>query len=181
MHEGRADFPLTELGETQARKMAAAVAKEYPPEMILSSTLRRASGTARILQEAIGCELKFYDDLREFNNGVLAGMSRKEAAIKHPLPEGGRPVHIPIQDGESALDLRFRAERILRQILHDYQNYQRIAIVSHGKMISNLINAFLKLSIGDVVFPTGDTGIHLLEIREDMRVVRFMNRLDHLS
>lgn len=181
VHEGRADFPLTELGETQARKMAAAVAKEYPPEMILSSTLRRASGTARILQEAIGCELKFYDDLREFNNGVLAGMSRKEAAIKHPLPEGGRPVHIPIQDGESALDLRFRAERILRQILHDYQNYQRIAIVSHGKMISNLINAFLKLSIGDVVFPTGDTGIHLLEIREDMRVVRFMNRQDHLS
>ncbi len=181
VHEGRADFPLTELGETQARKMAAAVAKEYPPEMILSSTLRRASGTARILQEAIGCELKFYDDLREFNNGVLAGMSRKEAAIKHPLPEGGRPVHIPIQDGESALDLRFRAERILRQILHDYQSYQRIAIVSHGKMISNLINAFLKLPIGDVVFPTGDTGIHLLEIREDMRVVRFMNRQDHLS
>ena len=181
VHEGRADFPLTELGETQARKMAAAVAKEYPPEMILSSTLRRASGTARILQEAIGCELKFYDDLREFNNGVLAGMSRKEAAIKHPLPEGGRPVHIPIQDGESALDLRFRAERILRQILHDYQSYQRIAIVSHGKMISNLINAFLKLPIGDVVFPTGNTGIHLLEIREDMRVVRFMNRQDHLS
>lgn len=180
VHEGRADFPLTELGETQARKMAAAVAKEYPPEMILSSTLRRV-GTARILQEAIGCELKFYDDLREFNNGVLAGMSRKEAAIKHPLPEGGRPVHIPIQDGESALDLRFRAERILRQILHDYQSYQRIAIVSHDKMISNLINAFLKLPIGDVVFPTGDTGIHLLEIREDMRVVRFMNRQDHLS
>ncbi|MGG0668684.1 histidine phosphatase family protein [Sporosarcina koreensis] len=180
VHEGRADFPLTELGETQARKMAAAVAKEYPPEMILSSTLRRV-GTARILQEAIGCELKFYDDLREFNNGVLAGMSRKEAAIKHPLPEGGRPVHIPIQDGESALDLRFWAERILRQILHDYQSYQRIAIVSHDKMISNLINAFLKLPIGDVVFPTGDTGIHLLEIREDMRVVRFMNRLDHLS
>ncbi|MGN7387907.1 histidine phosphatase family protein [Sporosarcina sp. SAFN-015] len=181
VHEGRADFPLTELGERQAGKMAATVAKEYPPEIILSSTLKRASGTAQILQEAIGCEIRFYDDLREFNNGVLAGMSRKEAAIKHPLPEGGRPVHIPIQDGESALDLRYRAERILRQILHDYQGYQRIAIVSHGKMISNLINAFLRLPVGDVAFPTGDTGIHLLEQREGMRVVRFMNRQDHLS
>lgn len=181
VHEGRADFPLTELGEEQARKMAAAVAKEYPLEVILSSTLKRASGTARILQEAIGCDLRFYDDLREFNNGVLAGMSRKEAAVKHPLLEGGRPVHIPIKDGESALDLRYRAERILREILHDYQDHQRIAIVSHGKMISNLINAFFKLPIGDVAFPTGDTGIHFLELREDMRVVRFMNRQDHLS
>ncbi len=58
VHEGRADFPLTEVGETQARKMAATVAKEYPPEIILASTLKRASGTAKILQEAIGCELK---------------------------------------------------------------------------------------------------------------------------
>lgn len=180
VHEGRADFPLTELGEAQARKMAAAVAREYPPEIILSSTLKRASGTARILQEAIGCEIRFYDDLREFNNGVLAGMSREEAAIKYPLPKGGRPVHIPIQDGESALDLRYRAERILREIVHDYRDYQRVAIVSHGGLISNLIKAFLNLPVGDFAFPTGDTGIHLLEIREDIRVVRFMNRQGHL-
>ncbi|WP_252504374.1 histidine phosphatase family protein [Sporosarcina sp. Marseille-Q4943] len=181
VHEGRADFPLTELGEVQARKMAAAVATEYPPEIILSSTLKRASGTARILQEAIGCEIRFYDELREFNNGVLAGMSRKEAAIKYPLPKGGRPVHIPIQDGESALDLRYRAERILREIIHDYKDYERVAIVSHGGLISNLFNAFFNLPIGDVVFPTGDTGIHLLELREDIRVVKFINKLDHLS
>ncbi len=81
----------------------------------------------------------------------------------------------------SALDLRFRAERILLEILHDYRDYKRIAIVSHGKLISNLINAFLKLPIGDVAFPTGDTGIYLLELREDIRVVRFINRQGHLS
>lgn len=180
VHEGRADFPLTEVGKTQATMMAVAVANEYPPEVILSSTLKRASETARILQGKVGCELRFYDDLREFNNGVLAGMPREEATIKYPLPEGGRPVHIPVQDGESALDLRYRAERILREILYDYQDYQRIAIVSHGKMISNLINALLNLPIGEVAFPTGDTGIHLFELREDIRVVRFMNRQDHV-
>lgn len=180
VHEGRADFPLTEFGEAQARKMAAVVAKEYPPEIILSSPMKRASGTARVLQEAIGCELRFYEDLREFNNGVIAGMPREEAAVKYPLPEGGRPIHIRIQDGESALELRFRAERVLREILHDYQGYQRIAIVSHGKLISNLINAFFNLPTGNFEFPTGDTGIHLLEVRENIRVVRFMNRQDHL-
>ncbi|MDW0117206.1 histidine phosphatase family protein [Sporosarcina thermotolerans] len=181
VHEGRADFPLTEVGEEQARRMADFVAKEYPPEMILSSTLKRASGTAGILQEAIGCELRFYDELREFNNGVLAGMPRTEAAIKYPLPKGGRPVHIPIQDGESVLDIRYRAERILREILHDYQDYKRIAIVSHGKLISNLLKAFLHQPHGDIAFATGDTGIHLLEVREDLRLVRFLNRLEHVT
>lgn len=178
--EGRADFSLTELGQAQARKMATYIAKEYPPALILASPLKRASQTANILQEAIGCHIKYSDDLLELNNGVLAGMPKEEAAVKYPLPKGGRPVHIPIEGGESELDLRYRAERILRQVLHDYEGATRIAIVSHGGLISSVIQAFLQIPVGDVVFATGDTGIHLLEIREDLRVVRFMNRQDHL-
>ena len=178
--EGRADFSLTDLGEAQARKMAAYVAKAYPPAVILSSPLKRASQTARILQEEMGCDIKYYDDLMELNNGVLAGMPREEAAVKHPLPKGGRPVHIPIEGGESELDLRYRAERILRQILHDYEGTNRIAIVSHGGLISNLIQAFLHIPVGDFVFATGDTGIHLLELREDKRIIKFMNKEEHV-
>lgn len=92
VHEGRADFPLTELGESQASKMAKYVANNFPPEMIISSPLRRASQTAFILQGGIGCELKIDDDLMEFNNGVLAGLAKEEAIIKYPIPKGGRPI-----------------------------------------------------------------------------------------
>ena len=180
VHEGRADFPLTELGIAQATHMAEYVAKKYPPDVILSSPLKRASGTAQLLQEKVGCDIKYKDDLMEFNNGILAGLSKKEAAIKYPLPEGGRPVHIPIQDGESELEFRYRAERIAQKILHDYQGYERVAIVSHGGLISNFIKALLNQSNSKVVFPTGDTGLHLFEIRGDLRIVRFMNKQDHL-
>ncbi len=180
VHEGRADFPLTELGILQATHMADYVAKNYPPDVILASPLKRASGTAQVLQQKIGCDLKYEEDLMEFNNGVLAGLSRKEAAIKYPLPKGGRPVHIPIPDGESELEFRYRAEQIAHKILHDYQDYERVAIVSHGGLISNFIKALLNQSNGKIVFPTGDTGIHLLEIREDLRIVRFMNKQEHL-
>ena len=180
VHEGRADFPLTELGIAQATYMAEYVAKEYQPDVILSSPLKRASGTAQILQQKIGCDLKYVEDLMEFNNGVLAGLPRKEAAIKYPLPQGGRPVHIPIEGGESELEFRYRAERIAQKILHDYQDYSRVAIVSHGGLISNFIKALLNQPNSKVVFPTGDTGIHLLEIREDLRIVRFMNKQEHL-
>lgn len=180
VHEGRADFPLTELGIVQATHMAEYVAKKYSPDVILSSPLKRASGTAQILQQEIGCDLKYEEDLMEFNNGVLAGLSREEAAIKYPLPKGGRPVHIPIQDGESELEFRYRAERIAQKILHEYKDYKRVAIVSHGGLISNFIKAILNQSNSKTVYPTGDTGIHLIEIREDLQIVRFINKQEHL-
>ncbi|MBB4824933.1 2,3-bisphosphoglycerate-dependent phosphoglycerate mutase [Sporosarcina luteola] len=178
--EGRADFPLTELGKEQAGKMAAYVAGNIPPDLILASPLKRASATAQILQRKIGCDIQFYDELKEYNNGVLAGLSKKEAAITHPLPKGGRPLHIPIQDGESELEFRYRAEWMLHHILFAYKDVRRVAIVSHGGLISNFIKAFLDLPNGKFAFSTGDTGIHLLEQLEDTRVVRYLNKQDHL-
>nr|WP_236717634.1 histidine phosphatase family protein [Rummeliibacillus stabekisii] len=122
-----------------------------------------------------------FDELREFDNGILAGLSRKEAAVKYPLPVGGRPAHIPIQDGESALELRYRAERIFHQITHDFKESERIAIVSHGMLISNFLEAYLNLPVqSKFQFHTGDTGIHLLELKGDTRAVKFMNNLEHL-
>jgi 2,3-bisphosphoglycerate-dependent phosphoglycerate mutase len=181
VHEGRADFPLTELGIQQAKKMAKFVAEKYPPDIILSSPLKRANSTALILQEELKCELLIDNDLMEFNNGVLAGLSREEASIKYPLPKNGRPAHVPIEDGESELDFRFRAERIFHKIIFDYQHYQRVAIVSHGGLISNLIKAFLSQPNNKrFTFATGDTGIHLLEIKDSLRLVKFLNKQEHL-
>lgn len=45
-HEGRADFPLTQLGVKQAQLLAEWVQERFPPELILSSPLQRASRTA---------------------------------------------------------------------------------------------------------------------------------------
>jgi 2,3-bisphosphoglycerate-dependent phosphoglycerate mutase len=182
VHEGRADYPLTELGESQARKMAKFIAEHYPPEVILTSPLIRAHKTASLLQKELNCELVVETDLKEFNNGVLAGMLREEAAIKYPLPKNGRPVHVPIQEGESELDFRFRAERVFHMIINEYREYKRLAIVSHGGLISNFIKSFLHLpSINGCSFSTGDTGIHLLEIKENLRLIRFLNSQIHLN
>lgn len=181
VHEGRADFPLTKLGELQASIMAAYVAEHLPPDIILASPLLRAKGTAEILQKFVGCNLLFETDLMEFNNGVLAGLSKEVARVKYPLPLAGRPIHIPIEQGESELEFRFRAEMIFHRILHDYQSYNRVAIVSHGGLISQFIKAFLmQPNVSGFGFATGDTGMHLLEIKEKLRVVRFLNKQEHL-
>ncbi|WP_370627072.1 histidine phosphatase family protein [Psychrobacillus sp. INOP01] len=181
VHEGRADFPLTKLGEQQARNMAAYVSEHLPPDIILASPLLRAKSTAETLQKFIDCELLLKDDLMELNNGVLAGLSKEEALVKYPLPPKGRPIHIPIEQGESELELRFRAEKVFHKILLDYQSYNRVAIVSHGGLISQFIKAFLQQpNTSENIFATGDTGIHLLEIKENARVVRFLNKQEHL-
>ncbi|WP_066070980.1 histidine phosphatase family protein [Neobacillus soli] len=182
VHEGRADFPLTQLGEDQAKRMADYVAAHHPPDIIVSSPLKRAKSTALILQETTGCEIIEEEDLMEFNNGVLAGLSREVAAVKYPLPKNGRPVHMAIQDGESALELRYRAERILHKIIHDHGDYNRVALVSHGGLISKMINAFLRQPMdSEFGFATGDTGIHLLEMKDNIKLVRFLNNQEHLG
>ena len=182
VHEGRADFALTKLGELQANNMAAYVAEHLPPDIILTSTLIRAKSTAEILQKFVGCNLLIEPELMEFNNGVLAGLSKEVARVKYPLPPAGRPIHIPIEQGESELEFRFRAEKIFHRILLDYKSYNRVAIVSHGGFISQFIKAFLKQpNSSEYGFATGDTGIHLLEIKENVRIIRFLNKLQHLK
>lgn len=181
VHEGRADYPLTELGKQQARSMAVYIAEYHPPDIILASPLLRAKSTAETLQKFVGCDLFLEADLMEFNNGVLAGLSREEARIKYPLPLKGRPIHIPIEKGESALEFRFRVEKMFHKIILDYQSYDRVAIVSHGGLISQFIKAFLKQpNTSEDIFATGDTGIHLLEIKENARIIRFLNKQEHL-
>jgi len=182
VHEGRADFPLTALGRSQAMKLATYLNGSLLPEKIISSPLKRALETARVLQEGTGGDLEIDPLLMEFNNGVIAGMPREEAAEKYPLPPGGRPAHVPIEGGESELEFRFRAEMILSKILTDFKDAKRLAVVSHGGMISKLLQAFMGMpSSNEYAFPTGDTGFHLLEIKEGKRIVWKLNSDEHLN
>ena len=181
VHEGRADFPLTSLGKEQAGKMATKVATTFQPEIILASPLKRAKETAAILQQAVGCPLTYYEELMELNNGVLAGLARQEAEQKYPLPKGGRPPHHAIEAGESMLQLKYRAEFMWQTILHEYKTYQRIAVVSHGGFISELIKVVLKQQGQPFIYPTGDTGIHHFSIRENDVVIRFINNTAHIQ
>lgn len=49
VHEGRAGFPLTDEGRTQARATARFLHRHYAIEKIYASPLKRAAETAQIL------------------------------------------------------------------------------------------------------------------------------------
>ena len=89
-----------------------------------------------------------------------------------------------MQDRESESDFRLRAQDVLSHLRENSANYKRIAVVSHGGMITKMIESFLQLphEIDDVWFNSNNTGIHLLEYTEHpYKLIRFLNSTTHLN
>ncbi len=148
---------------------------------IYASPLKRAFQTATHLSEAIGVPVITDENLMEFNNGLIAGLSWKEADEKYPfVPD--LPVHASVYEQESKLEFRYRAEYILSKIIEENDINSTIAIVSHGGMINQLYQAFLKLPVtSGMSFVTGDTGIHEWLIKDEERYVLRANSMTHLT
>ncbi|MEI5906625.1 histidine phosphatase family protein [Bacillus spongiae] len=177
VHEGRADFSLTEKGRQQVHVMGERVKNEFPPDMIWASPLKRASETAKLLSEKVGCSVQLEDDLMEFNNGIQAGLTFEEAK-KYPEPTY---LHDSYEDGESHIEFRMRVESAFSRILSSSQ-HRRIAIVAHGGVINCLLQSFYQMPVTkDYYFKNGDTGISFIEIRDEERVTHFLNDLSHLA
>ena len=160
VHEGRADFALTERGHRQAQATAEYVAENYHIDRICASTLTRAMQTARYLSDATEIPIRPEPDLMEFNNGLLAGLPHKEAAEKYPrIPD--LPPDKSVYEQESLVEFRDRAEKMLAKIIVEASENDTVAVVTHGGTINQLYHAFLKLPVKDgMFFSTADTGIH---------------------
>lgn len=181
VHEGRADFELTQLGRRQAEAMALRVAREYDVKRIYSSTLRRARQTAAQLEKITGVEVIEDPDLMEFNNGLLAGLTREAANEKYPKIDE-LPVHAAVYEQESALEFRFRAERALSRIISENPGDVTVAAFTHGGMINQLYRAFVKIPVdAETTWSTGDTGIHEWHISPTLRRIRMSNSLSHIE
>lgn len=127
-HEGRADFPLTDLGKKQAALLAEWLVENFPPDYIVSSPLQRAKQTAAIIGEKFGLNLRFLDELMEFNNGLLAGLSYEEAERKYPSKTGKKP-HERLYEQESTIDFRARGEMAFSRIISEFPDDKRVAVV----------------------------------------------------
>jgi len=181
--EGRADFPLTELGIQQADKMAQWVPTYMKPDKIFASTLIRARQTAEKLSATTKIPIEFDDELMEWNNGLIAGLPREQAHKKYPPPSPKHP-HIGLHNQESEIEFRTRAEVVLSKIISENPRGANIAIVSHGHMITRLYRSFLCLPmVSNLSVYTADTGIHHWQIdcdNLDARKIIFANSTLHL-
>lgn len=183
-YEGRADFELTELGLKQAESVSYWIKDNYKIDIIYSSPLKRASKTAELIGKETNSKIIFDEALMEWDNGLLAGLYKKDANEKYPLPKGGRKPHHELAEAESEINFRARAEMFWSKLLEKYedeQNNTRICIVSHGGMINMLFRSFMKFPvISDSWISTGDTGVHLWKMNGHERGIIFLNNQEHL-
>ena len=173
VHEGRADFALTKRGHLQAEAMADYVAENFDISKIYASTLTRAKQTAQHLSDKTGVPIVYDGNLMEFNNGLLAGLSRAVVREKYPeVPD--LPIDKAVYGQESQVEFRERAENALSRILNEAESDETIAVVSHGGMINQLYRSFFNMPVDCICFfNTADTGIHIwsLTVRE-RRVIK---------
>lgn len=178
VHEGRADFALTERGHCQAEAMSEYVCQNYQLAKIYHSTLRRAKQTAEHLALKTEVPLIPDENLMEFNNGLIAGLKHDVADEKYPKMKV--PVHLSVYEQESMLTFRYRAEYMLSKLISENDDEDTIAVVTHGGMINQLYRAFFKLPVEtEFGFYTGDAGIHEWLISENARILVKANFMPH--
>ena len=176
--EGRANFNLTELGHKQADTMAKWIKKNYSINKIYSSPLNRAKQTAEYISKNFGIEIILEDDLMEWNNGLIAGLTLDEANKKFPEPI--KYLHTRVYEQESYIDFRMRAETILSKIINENKEDEKIAIVSHGGMINMLFRCFIEVPMNNKIsVKNSDTGIHYWRIKNGNKEIIFSNKNEH--
>lgn len=178
VHEGRADFELTERGHRQAEAMSEYVSQNYQIAKIYHSTLKRAVQTAGHLALKTQSPLIPDEHLMEFNNGLIAGL--KHSVVKEKYPLVNVPVHSSVYGQESLLEFRYRAEYMLSKLISENDDESTIAVVTHGGMINQLYRAYFRLPLdSEFAFKTGDAGVHEWMIDGNSRILAKANYMPH--
>lgn len=156
--QGQADIALSERGCEQARRLRPVV-EGLAPDRALSSDLRRAADTARLL----GAEpLALTADLREIDVGAWTGESIADIVAREPEAYAGwrAGVHAP-ERGESWAVFRARAARAVET--EAAAGGRSLLVVCHGGVIRALLEHFLDLSPSRII-PVGPASLTTLRL-----------------
>ena len=130
---GRADLPLTKLGEVQARAVAQRVAVTWRPIKIYTSPMRRCVATGEAIATACNLDAQIIDQLNDINYGAWQSKSYdevKEADPKRFAAWFAAPHLVRFPEGESLQDLVARSADVLRFVLEGYVD-DTVILVSH--------------------------------------------------
>ena len=136
---GTRDGTLSLEGQRQADRLVQALLQE-PIDLIISSTLRRAQETARILNAALKKPLLLTPLVNERSLGTWAGISREEFIRRWQQQDN--PLTFRPGGGESYQDLLARARSFLQFVLKIPEG--NVLIVSHGRFLKILLNFLRK-------------------------------------
>src|ERR1700761_5301935 len=130
------ELPLTELGYRQAHDAARVIAARFAPPRVISSSMVRASETARVIANALRLPLQLEPNLHEREVGAHRGLSY-DSPLSDPDFDPQRPWAWKPRDGESYEDVQARVGPILDRIAAEHPDSDTV-VVSHGGVMACL-------------------------------------------
>lgn len=180
---GRADVPLTELGERQAEAAGAAFANT-PVTRILSSPLVRARRVAEAISKVTGAPLEVREVLTEMDVGDTEGLGFADIRARFPdfirQWSGPHAVDTPLPGGESLRDVAGRLGPILGE-LHSFEAGD-VVLVSHNFVLKAMLCALLDVPLENFrAFQLDLASITAVTLRNRRVAVRRLNDVCHLD
>ncbi len=143
--QGQDDSPLSSVGIQQSLtvadfwKLAGVIF-----DLLICSTLQRASQTASILSSKLNCPIELDPDWKERNFGELQGAVIEEIAQRTPIVDFFQPYEPVGGTGESQLDLYLRAGLALQKIIRKPPG--RYLVISHGAILNKALYVVLGIT-----------------------------------
>ncbi|MDQ3762079.1 MAG: bifunctional RNase H/acid phosphatase [Actinomycetota bacterium] len=143
-YSGRADLPLTDLGERQAAAAAARLASTEGVAAVVSSPMLRARQTAKPVADALGVPLNVHDGLIETDFGAWEGLTFAEARARDPdlHTRWLTDTSVATPGGESMDAVHRRVRRVRDQLIAEH-GAATLVVVSHITPIKALLRMAL--------------------------------------
>ena len=181
--QGQQDYPLTERGQEQARRLAARLQDRHL-DHIYTSPLLRADQTAQLLAEAKGMTVSPLPAVMEYHFGHLSGLSWTEIQERHPelaaaqRTRGAWYVPWPGEEGREVFRERVCTALWALEIDHPRDT---IAVITHGGVVAVFCQSVLGLDLDRrAPFVVENTSIFEVEIRESRGTLWTTNDTCHL-
>lgn len=183
---GRADVPLTTLGEAQANAVAARIATGWKPKIVYSSPLSRCVVTGGVIARACGVESRVLDDLNDLDYGDWQWKPHTEVGAEYPeLFETWhrRPHMVRFPRGDSLQDLIARTANALRFVLGNHPlDEETVVLVGHDSVNRALLLQLLDQPLSAYWrIAQGPCSINELEIVGALVRVLRINETAHLD
>lgn len=183
-YAGRADLPLTELGERHAAAAAARLATTGGVVAVASSPLLRARQTARPVADALDVPLTIHDGLIETSFGAWEGLTFAEARDRDPdlHTRWLTDTSVAPPGGESMDAVYSRVRQVRDHLIAEY-GAATLIVVSHVTPIKSLLR--MALDAGPSLLHRVHLDIASLSAAEfyldGPALVRLVNDTSHLS
>ena len=181
---------LVDEGFRQTSALAAYLRRErdrFPFAVLVSSDLRRAAETARAIADTLGIPLELSSAWRETNNGMLAGMSNREAQERYPgLYWRSLAMDERYPGGESPREHFRRIQRAfhyLSSAVIANRMPSHVGVVTHGGVINIIYHIVQKIEWSNraPAVPVGMTSMHRLDYVDGRWIVAVANLQEHLD